>query len=162
MRHGRGHAAAGVLCISLMACATPDVDRGVVGFDETKFERDFGVMSRLSIGRPHCVRRRRRRAMRDPCSPHRTPRINHRGSRMRHCGVWPGRLHGDRRLRWMGRKMPKGRGLIRSGDERYPPLRRAQSLQAHLGCLGSKGAGKGRVNQRSQNGPCPAHGVVLR
>lgn len=43
MRHGRGHAAAGVLCISLMACATPDVDRGVVGFDETKFERDSAL-----------------------------------------------------------------------------------------------------------------------
>ena len=40
MRHKRGRAAAGVLCISLTACATPDVDRSVVGFDETRFERD--------------------------------------------------------------------------------------------------------------------------
>ena len=40
MRHKHAHAAAGFLCLSLIACTTPDVDRGVVGFDETKFERD--------------------------------------------------------------------------------------------------------------------------
>ena len=43
MRHRRRRAAAGVLCISLMACVAPDVDRSVVGFDEAKFERDSAV-----------------------------------------------------------------------------------------------------------------------
>jgi hypothetical protein len=38
LRHKRMHAVAGVLCISLVACATPDVDRSVVGFDDIKFE----------------------------------------------------------------------------------------------------------------------------
>jgi hypothetical protein len=41
MGYGHGHAVAGVLCISLMACVTPDVDRKVTGFNETKYELDL-------------------------------------------------------------------------------------------------------------------------
>jgi hypothetical protein len=52
MRHILSHAAAGVLCISLIACATPDVDRSVVGFDETKFGLDTALCHAYPLATP--------------------------------------------------------------------------------------------------------------
>jgi hypothetical protein len=49
---GYGHAVAGVLCISLVACVTPDVDRNVAGFNETKYELDSAACHTYPLAVP--------------------------------------------------------------------------------------------------------------